>query len=455
MTEDLSGHNIRGYELRDRIGTGGHGAIYRGYQHQVNREVVIKVILPHFANHPDFIRRFEAEAQLVARLEHPHIVPLYDYWREPDRAYLVMRWLRGGSLRDSLKNGPWDEKAIGHLLNQIGSALAYSHRQGIIHRDLKPENILLDEGGNVYLGDFGIAKDLEKPSKLTREGAITGSPAYISPEQVQEEAISPQTDIYSLGVMLFELLTGTNPFIEEGVSLMSLLMKHVLEPTPSLKAFNPKLSDSLDSVIQKATEKDPTARYPDVLTMVADFQNAIKSNQVTISGKEYPAHPANVAVEISNPFKGLRAFQEADAVDFFGRENLTERLLSRLSENGTAERFLAIVGPSGSGKSSVVHAGLIPSLKRGALPGSDKWFIVSVLPGTNPMEEIEIALSRISVRPGINLGEQLQRDNRGVIRASRLALPTEDSELLLVIDQFEELFTLTQNRRETEHMIQN
>ncbi|MGD2156584.1 MAG: serine/threonine-protein kinase [Anaerolineales bacterium] len=137
---------IRGYQLRERIGAGGFGEVYRAYQAVVEREVAIKVILPVYANHPDFIRSFESEARIITRLEHPHIVPLYDYWREPDGAYLVMRWLPGGNLRQSLQETPWDPPRASRMLDQIASALAIAHNRGVVHRDLKPENILLDSG---------------------------------------------------------------------------------------------------------------------------------------------------------------------------------------------------------------------------------------------------------------------------------------------------------------------
>jgi serine/threonine protein kinase len=181
--DGLTVSTIRGYELRQRLGAGGFGVVYRAFQPAVDREVAVKVILPEYANRPEFIRRFELEAQLVARLEHPHIVPLYDYWREPDGAYLVMRYLRGGSLRDALRRGLLDPQAAERLLDQVAQALAVAHRQRIIHRDIKPENILLDDEGNFYLSDFGIAKDLLHDSEATRSGLITGSPAYISPSR--------------------------------------------------------------------------------------------------------------------------------------------------------------------------------------------------------------------------------------------------------------------------------
>src|SRR5262245_6041854 len=199
---DLSGRAIRGYELADRIGSGGFGAVYRAVQNTVGREVAVKIILPQYADHPDFIRRFEAEAQLVAHLEHPHIVPLYDYWREPGVAYLVMRFLRGGSLEEYLKSGPIPLELLTPMLAQIGSALDVAHQAGVVHRDLKPANILLDQQQNAYLADFGVAKDLNLVEQ-TQIGAIVGSPAYFSPEQINTESVKQQTDIYSLGIMLY------------------------------------------------------------------------------------------------------------------------------------------------------------------------------------------------------------------------------------------------------------
>ncbi|MEJ2266502.1 MAG: protein kinase, partial [Anaerolineales bacterium] len=174
----------RGYKLLEQIGAGSFGAVYRAHHPKVGREVAIKVILPQYANDPEFIRRFETEAQIVARLEHPHVVPLYDYWREPDSAYLVMRYLRGGSLASLLEQGPLDLEAVLTLVDQLAAALGAAHREGIVHRDIKPGNILLDESGNFYLSDFGIAKDISVDPQASSTGGIKGSPLYMSPEQL-------------------------------------------------------------------------------------------------------------------------------------------------------------------------------------------------------------------------------------------------------------------------------
>lgn len=507
---------IKGYEIHERIGSGGFGVIHRATQTTLGREVAIKIILPHFANHPDFIRRFEAEAQVIARLEHPFIVPLYDYWRDPQGAYLVMRWLRGGNLRDALANGPFELEAAALFMDQITSALATAHRNEVIHRDLKPANILLDEDGNAYLSDFGIAKDILKTEgALTESGMMLGSPDYLSPEQARSEPVTPQTDIYSLGVVLYEVLTGHHPFPH--LSSVERMYRHLNEPLPPLESLPPDIADGMNAVIQRATAKNPTQRYSDVLEMAAHFRREADLTrrspesiveQLTLreqeilqmitegcSNKEIadrlfvtvatvkwhirqvyqklhvrsrvqaimrardlslivpdaglepaPGEPTYIALPApENPYKGLRAFQAADARDFFGREKLVERLVRHLGGRTKPSRFLAVVGPSGCGKSSVVRAGLIPALWRGELSGSERWFVVEMIPGAHPLDELEIALTRVAADQAGNLREHLTRDARGLVRAAELILPDDGSELVVLVDQFEEVFTVVED----------
>jgi len=504
---------IKGYELRERIGSGGFGVVHRAYQSTLGREVAIKIILPHFANHPDFIRRFETEAQLVARLEHPFIVPLYDYWRDPDGAYLVMRWLRGGNLHDSLAQGAFPLEAAALLMDQLGSALALAHRNNIVHRDLKPANILLDEDGNAYLSDFGIAKDkAQAEAALTGSGMLLGSLDYLAPEQARIEGVTARSDIYSLGVVLYQVLTGQHPFAH--VSSVERFYMHLNQPLPLIDSLAPEIATGVNAIIQKATAKDPAQRYTDVLEMVADFrceadlsrrppesiveqltlreqeilqmiteghsnkeiaeqlfitvgtvrwhirqvyhklhvrtrvQAILRARELNLIGSELVGEslsPENGYIalrEPENPYKGLRAFGLADARNFFGREHLVQRIIKRLGDRGTLSRFLAIVGPSGSGKSSVVKAGVVPALWRGDLPGSDRWFIVNLVPSAYPFDELEIALTQVAANQTDSLREHLTRDERGLVRLAELILPDDGSELVIIIDQFEEVFTL-------------
>ena len=459
--DDLSGRAVKGFQLGELIGSGGFGVVYRAVQPSVQRDVAVKIILPRYANHPTFIRRFEAEAHLVARLEHPHIVPLYDYWREPNAAYLIMRLLRAGSLDKLLANGPLPLDVFHRMVRQVGTALAVAHANNVIHRDIKPANVLLDEAQNAYLGDFGIAKslDLVGDANLTENGALIGSPAYISPEQIQNEPIRPSSDIYCFGLLLFEMLTGRKAF--PGPTPLAFLQQHLNEPVPSLLNLSPSLPPALEALINRATAKEPGDRFPDMSGLLAQLEMVLAPTMLELDvpvsdldAAPLPLTPQEIAA-LENPYRGLQAFTESDADNFFGRETLVQELLSKLSDGSDLERFVAVVGPSGSGKSSLVKAGLLPALRRGGLPGSDDWFIVDMTPGSQPWEELEAALLRIAVNPPDSLLTQLQEGSRGLLRAVHRCLPNDDAtELVLLIDQFEELFTLVEEEAVREQFLQ-
>jgi DNA-binding SARP family transcriptional activator/ABC-type glycerol-3-phosphate transport system substrate-binding protein len=436
---DVQGEALRGYRLLERIGEGAFGVVNRAIQPHVGREVAVKVIHAELANQPDFVRRFEREAQMVARLEHPHVVPLHDYWREPDGAYLVMRYLRGGTLEDALADGGLDLDRVAALLDQVTGALGAAHRQGIVHRDIKPGNVLLDEEGNAYLSDFGVALSVGATEQTTGT-MIRGTPAYLSPEQIRLEPLTTRSDIYALGILLFEMLTGRHPFPDSPLNVLLDQLLH--QPLPSARGLRPELAPAVDAVIARATAKRPDQRFAEASDVAAAFRTAVERN----------APVAVPGAEVRNPYKGLRAFLEADAADFFGRESLVRRLAERLAEPGPRSRFLCVVGPSGSGKSSVVRAGLVPALRRGAIEGSDQWFVVDLLPGPNPLRELESALLGVAIQPPPSLSEELERDELGLLRAVDRALPDPDAELLIVLDQMEEMFTLV-DAAERRHLL--
>ncbi|HRE29026.1 MAG TPA: serine/threonine-protein kinase, partial [Anaerolineales bacterium] len=392
--------------------------------------MAIKVIAPEHANHPDFIRMFEAEARLVAQLEHPHIVPLFDYWREPGGAYLVMRWLPH-SLRSLLANGAFEPMAALPILEQIAAALATAHRHGVAHLDLKPDNILLDDDGNAYLADFGIARAVDS-ARGTGATSWT-SEAYSAPEQIRHEPASARADLYSLGLLIYEMLFGQHPFVDTPPGEMSIRQLH--EALPHVE----HVPEGVNRVIQRATAKEPEARYADAQSLVAELRDALLGIERDVAAE---------ASEPINPYKGLRPFEEADAADFFGRDALVRRLLGRLTPGEPLQRLLTIVGPSGCGKSSVMRAGLVPALRQGAVPGSDRWFIVLLTPGEHALRSLETALLSVASRPPAFLYEQLQTNGRGLLWAADAVLGKAEGDLLLLIDQFEELFTLETSEQE-------
>ncbi len=455
----LTGQTLRSYELRMVIGVGGFGVVYQAHQQLLERDVAIKVILPEYADDPEFIRRFESEARIIAHLENPRIVPLYDFWREPGGAYLVMRWLRGGSLRNLIVPfKPLDLTTISHFLDQITEALMAAHESGIVHQDIKPENILLDEYQNAYLADFGIArKAMRSPANSDPDEPGYGTAAYASPEQIMHGQITPQTDIYNLGMMLYELITNRAPFEVETDTAM--LNKQLNEPLPLIARED--VSKEISAVLWRATAKKPEDRYPDVMTLAADFRRLVQAGKPTQaagfasrggareSAASLTTRPL-YALEIANPYKGLLPFSEADERDFFGREPLIQRLLDHLRPGNNTSRFLAVVGASGSGKSSVVQAGLLPRLRRGVIRGFEQSYIAQMHPGATPFEALEMTLLGASRIPVDDLSTQIREMRGGLNRILEQILPDKQADFILVIDQFEEIFTLVKSETERE-----
>ncbi len=377
---------VRGYELREQIGESTAGAAYRAYQPAVGREVAITVIRPDLANDPEFIRRFSTEAHVIAMLEHPYIVPLYDYWREPDAAYLVMRLMRGGSLASVIDHGPLTAAQTMKMVDQLGNALQTVHRSGLVHGDICSANVLLDDEGNSYLSNLGIT--------------------------VGTGEVAARSDISGLGVLVAQALAGRTGAVDE---------------------LRGALPDPVARVVDRAIDGGGGG-YGSVGDLVDDLRDAFGTETGPGATTLAPA------IAVDNPYKGLRSFDVVDAADFFGRERLVERLISRLGLSGTRGRFIALVGPSGSGKSSAVKAGLLPAIRQGAVALSGSWFTIEMTPANQPFEQLEDALRGVAVNPPPSLLEQLAGE-QGLQRAVDRVLPNDGSQLLLLIDQFEELYT--------------
>src|SRR5437588_9198025 len=253
--EDMIGQILGRYRIVRSVGYGGMATVFLAQDIQLRREVAVKVFWPKPGGTIDFLRRFVREAQVLAQLDHPNILPIYDYGEQNDRAYLIMPYMAGGSLRDLLQARrvlPPIE-AI-RLITQVLNALQYAHERGLIHRDIKPGNILLKADGTLLLSDFGLVKVLsaDENSKspfiaATQTGQMTGgTPEYMAPEQAMGQAL-PTSDIYSVGVVLYEMLTGTRPFVAD--TSLAMAVKHLYEQPPSLRQFNPQLSPQLDAVV--------------------------------------------------------------------------------------------------------------------------------------------------------------------------------------------------------------
>jgi len=278
---DLTGRTLGTCVLENLVGQGGMGAVYLAQQTRPARRVAVKVLLPNTAMSSDvyqaFLARFRREADVVAKLEHVNIMPIYEYGEQDNLAYLVMPYLTGGSLRDVLQNQgalPLEQSAT--YLDQAASALDYAHAQSVIHRDLKPANFLLASDGRLVLADFGIARIMEDTSNnsgLTSTGMIIGTPEYMAPEMVNGEQVDYRADIYELGVVLFQMLSGHVPF--RGTTPIVVITKHMQEALPSLHQLNPAIPTPVDAVIQKATAKRPEDRYPSVSAFARDFRRAI------------------------------------------------------------------------------------------------------------------------------------------------------------------------------------
>jgi hypothetical protein len=269
------------------------------------------------------------------------------------------------------------------MLEQVAGALASAHRQGVVHRDIKPGNILLDEVGNAYLGDFGIAKELSSGPQPTPEGAAASTLDYVSPEQILGEPVTPQTDVYSLGAVLYETLTGEKPFAGAARGQAALQpAARADSPRRGLPAGHPR-AGRCESCKKQPPSNRPRAmpprwKWPPLSAALSDGGTVYPAGDT----KGFPPHWK------SQPLQGPASLPGSDAEHFFGREALVQQLVARFAPaaNGQDNRFLAVVGPSGSGKSSVVKAGLIPALRDGALPGSEKWFITEMVPGTSPLK---------------------------------------------------------------------
>lgn len=290
------GQMLGPYRIVSQVGRGGMANVYKAYQPSVDRYVAIKVLPSQLAESKEFATRFHQEARIIAMLEHPHILPVFDYGESDGVAYFVMRYLDAGTLRDRMEVGrPLPMNEVDRIFTQLAEALSYAHAHGVVHRDLKPANALIDSYGNIFLTDFGIAKLLESASpRLTQTDAIMGTPAYISPEQAQGNPVDQRSDIYSLGIILYEMVTGRVPFIAD--TPLAVLFKHISDPLPPPSSVKSDIPEPIEQVILKALAKDPQDRFANASDFVAAWKHALEQMQAPRPSPEPApqtiAHPA-------------------------------------------------------------------------------------------------------------------------------------------------------------------
>src|SRR5260221_12281244 len=278
----LTGLTIGQYTLKEQLGAGGMGVVYRGYQPNLEREVAIKILPPSMANQEGYIEGFMREARTAAGLEHAHIVPIYDYGTQQELSYVVMRLLTGGSLAQRMQqrvkdNLPLPARGeVSQMLKEIASALDYAHSRGVIHRDIKAGNIMFDSHGSAYLVDFGIAKLMDNMG-LTGSGLAVGTPTHMSPEQWRGEQVTAATDQYALSVVVYELISGRLPF--DSSTAYALMNKHLNEPPTPLHTVRPDLPIEIEAVLQRVMAKDPQDRFPTVTDFANAFEGAIDGKQ--------------------------------------------------------------------------------------------------------------------------------------------------------------------------------
>jgi len=387
------GEQIREYKLLDVAGMGAFAVVYRTEHVLLEQTRAMKIIHPQYLIDKTYLQRFKAEAQVVARLQHPHIVTLYEFWIDDRGAYIVMEWMPDDTLEAYLKkHGALSAEKVYELLSQIAPALNLVHERDIVHRDLKPANILFDENEKAHLADFGLAKWLQKQT-TDSAGVGVGTPAYMPPEQMGDNTgpvVTARADIYSLGVILFEMLTGQHPF--GNADVVPMMLHHLRDPLPPLRTINPDLPPALEVVIQKATDKDPERRYPDVLAVLDDFRKIV--------GKKPPEFLSETSTfdltetQTVKPVGELtaRIYRKAGTVlenprQLVGRDELIRKVKDLLKDN----LHILLHGMGGIGKTALAGHIAENYLKDAADKGKQ---VIWIQPGRQDADDVFEAIAQ-------------------------------------------------------------
>jgi predicted Ser/Thr protein kinase len=269
------------YELEELVGTGGMSTVFRAHDRQLERRVAIKILHEHYADDPEYLERFRREARAVAKLSHPNIVTVIDRGDDGGRQYIVFEHVEGENLKELVvRSGRLPVRAALELALDVANGLAFAHDHGLVHRDVKPQNVLLSREGEVKVTDFGIARSLHMDHGVTQTGTVLGTGEYLAPEQASGKQVSPATDVYSLGVVLWELLAGDVPFV--GENFVAVALRHVNEPPPPLRERRPDVSPRLEAAVDRALAKDPGRRFPSMAAFAKELRACLAEAEGTV-----------------------------------------------------------------------------------------------------------------------------------------------------------------------------